>query len=390
MNIKIYSIINKGEKMKKLITLDKNVNISQNIIIKDFFDPNYIYIPVENDILIDEDDHSVLINQEIYKNHDKNYNASISGEIKELVEKQKDGKSIDCLKIKNDYKEKKQKTKKESIKDLDKNVLHSLINKYNYSSSNPKNLIINCIVDEPFVFNEHTYLEKYSEQILETADLISQKFNVANVFVVVKNIDSKNINSFLSIMGSFISFKLILLEDKYLIGNQYFLLKHLNLENTNTIILKPSEIYSLYNRIYYKKNLVTKNITIAGNVLKNTFVINCKLYVSLLEILEYCNIKIPNNTMIIKNSLMAGKNVSLDEIIDENTEAYFLMENSHNLQSECLKCGKCYEICPLNINPKYSYDEKKPNKHCIECGLCNYICPANINLLEFLKGDKHD
>lgn len=388
MNIKIYSIIDEGVKMKKLITLD--INISQNIIVKDFFDPDYIYIPVEDDILIDEDDHSVLINQEIYKNHDKNYNASISGEIIELIEKRRDKKSINCLKIKNDFKEKKQKIKKESIKDLDENLLQSMIKKYSDFSTNPKNLVINCIVDEPFVFNEHIFLEKYSEQILDTADLISQKFNITNVFVVVKNIDSKNINSFISIMGSFINFKLILLEDKYLIGNQYFLLKRLNLEKANTIILKPSEIYSLYNKIYYKKNLVTKNITIAGDILKDTFVINCKLYVSLSEILEYCNIKLPNNTIIIKNSLMAGNNVSLDEIIDENSEAYFLMEKPHNIQTECLNCGKCYEICPLNINPKYSYDEKKKNKHCIECGLCNYICPANINLLKFLRGDKYD
>ena len=63
------------------------------------------------------------------------------------------------------------------------------------------------------------------------------------------------------------------------------------------------------------------------------------------------------------------------------------------MPTECLRCGKCVNVCPAGLCPvlikdnfrnkeKLSYLE--PRK-CIECGLCSYICPAKINVREKVK-----
>lgn len=382
--------------MKKLITLDKIDNSNISLKNKSFLDPEYIYVPVDDNALFEDENAYISINKLVYNTKKANYYSSISGSINRLVVKKINNKNVNCIQIKNDYKEKKL-VKKKKILDKNKEDLFQRLNDLdlcglkNKISKDTKYIVLNCITDDPYIFNERSYLENYADNILETLDYISKILDVKNIIVVVKNVDSNNINSFISIMGSYPNFKLILMEDKYLMGQDYFLLKNLSLDKKNAIILKPSEIYSLYHAIFFDNRLVTKIITISGNALKNNFIVNTKLYVSVDEILNKFNIKLNDNMILIKNGVMNGLTINLnDELIDNNTEALIIMYKSQRTTTDCINCGKCYEMCPIKINPRVSLDNKIKNKNCISCGICNYVCPANINLLKYLKGDCND
>ena len=382
--------------MKKLITLDKIDNSNISLKNKSFLDPEYIYVPVDDNALFEDENAYISINKLVYNTKKANYYSSISGSINRLVAKKINNKNVNCIQIKNDYKEKKL-VKKKKILDKNKEDLFQRLNDLdlcglkNKISKDTKYIVLNCITDDPYIFNERSYLENYADNILETLDYISKILYVKNIIVVVKNVDSNNINSFISIMGSYPNFKLILMEDKYLMGQDYFLLKNLSLDKKNAIILKPSEIYSLYHAIFFDNRLVTKIITISGNALKNNFIVNTKLYVSVDEILNKFNIKLNDNMILIKNGVMNGLTINLnDELIDNNTEALIIMYKSQRTTTDCINCGKCYEMCPIKINPRVSLDNKIKNKNCISCGICNYVCPANINLLKYLKGDCND
>lgn len=382
--------------MKKLITLDKIENNNITWKNKNFLDPDFIYVPVDDNVLFEDENAYISINKLVYNTQKINYYSSISGSISSLVTKKINNENVNCIQIKNDFKEKKLIKKK---KILDKNKEDLLKRLYELDLDDLKSklsttancIILNCITDDPYVFNETAYLKNYADNILETLDYISKIFDVKNIIVAVKNVDSNNINSFISIMGSYPNFKLILMEDKYLIGQDYFLLKSLLLDKKNTIILKPSEIYILYHAIFFDNRLVTKMITISGNALKNSFIVNTKLYVSVQEILNKFNIKLNDNMILIKNGVMNGLSINpSDELIDNYTEALIIMTKSQKVTTDCINCGKCYEMCPIKINPRISLDNKIKNKNCISCGICNYVCPANINLLKYLKGDSHD
>lgn len=382
--------------MKKLITLDKIDNCNISLKNKSFLDPEYIYVPVDDNALFEDENAYISINKLVYNTKKANYYSSISGSINRLVAKKINNNNVNCIQIKNDYKEKKL-VKKKKILDKNKEDLFQRLNDLdlcglkNKISKDTKYIVLNCITDDPYIFNERSYLENYADNILETLDYISKILDVKNIIVVVKNVDSNNINSFISIMGSYPNFKLILMEDKYLMGQDYFLLKNLSLDKKNAIILKPSEIYSLYHAIFFDNRLVTKIITISGNALKNNFIVNTKLYVSVDEILNKFNIKLNDNMILIKNGVMNGLTINLnDELIDNNTEALIIMYKSQRTTTDCINCGKCYEMCPIKINPRVSLDNKIKNKNCISCGICNYVCPANINLLKYLKGDCND
>ena len=66
----------------------------------------------------------------------------------------------------------------------------------------------------------------------------------------------------------------------------------------------------------------------------------------------------------------------------------------------CIKCGKCVEACPVNLQPLYlsNYSlrgmfDKTEKLHvldCVECGSCSYICPAKRPLVESIRVAKRE
>jgi electron transport complex protein RnfC len=67
-------------------------------------------------------------------------------------------------------------------------------------------------------------------------------------------------------------------------------------------------------------------------------------------------------------------------------------------QTPCIRCGRCLDVCPENLNPTKIAHAVKHNllglaqqyyiAGCIECGCCSYICPANIELTGYIKTGK--
>lgn len=64
----------------------------------------------------------------------------------------------------------------------------------------------------------------------------------------------------------------------------------------------------------------------------------------------------------------------------------------------CIRCGKCVEVCPMNLQPLYLYRYGKINNlkmlekynvsDCMECGCCAYTCPGHLPLTEYFRDAK--
>jgi len=67
-------------------------------------------------------------------------------------------------------------------------------------------------------------------------------------------------------------------------------------------------------------------------------------------------------------------------------------------QTPCIRCGRCLQVCPENLNPTKIAHAVKNNlldvaesyyiSACIECGCCSYVCPANIEVTGYIKTGK--
>ncbi|MFC2091830.1 hypothetical protein ACFLTD_03570 [Elusimicrobiota bacterium] len=97
-------------------------------------------------------------------------------------------------------------------------------------------------------------------------------------------------------------------------------------------------------------------------------------------------LKIKTQGFIIRGDLIRGQAIShpAQETVG-NSSQFFVVSDTGICISECICCGRCNEVCPVNLKTTHSmcilYGKKGviPFKHivgCVGCGLCSYFCPG--------------
>jgi Na+-translocating ferredoxin:NAD+ oxidoreductase subunit C len=66
----------------------------------------------------------------------------------------------------------------------------------------------------------------------------------------------------------------------------------------------------------------------------------------------------------------------------------------------CIRCARCADVCPVNLQPQELYWFAKSDNFekaqdyklfdCIECGACSYVCPSNIPLVQYYRYAKSE
>jgi electron transport complex protein RnfC len=124
------------------------------------------------------------------------------------------------------------------------------------------------------------------------------------------------------------------------------------------------------------------------------------------DLLEFCGSVTQKSAKVVLGGPMMGIAVAdLKTPITKTTNAVTVLTKEQigrakfaRRQTACIRCGRCLEVCPENLNPTKIAHAVKNNllsvaegyyiSACIECGCCSYICPANIELTGYIKTGK--
>lgn len=328
------------------------------------------------------------------------------------------GKKVKCITIQNDYKEKIRKekilnkknyTKEEFINSLKENAIVGLSGSIyptykKYQIDNIKYLLINAVECEPYVSCDKSIIFNYPEEILETIDNIQEIMNIPKAIIVIKETDISSYKSISKYIGTYPNIQIYQTRDIYPNGWERILIMNtLGItydkypSEKGIIVNNVSTIYSIYEMIKYNKPLTERIITMNGPGIKNKTNIKVKIGTLASDIIKELGYKNINNPLFIIGGPLNGNSLPTDEVvITKDVNSLFIIENNFKKSLPCIKCGKCMEVCPVNISPVLimennnnikNLEKLKPNK-CIECGLCSYICPSKIEVREFVRASK--
>lgn len=122
------------------------------------------------------------------------------------------------------------------------------------------------------------------------------------------------------------------------------------------------------------------------------------------DILDFCGGLKDNYIEIICGGPMTGKSVfDLDSPITKTTSGILVFteeERPATEESPCIKCSRCVDHCPANINPtdinaailknRVDLAQELHADQCMECGICSFVCPAKRNLSQSVKLAKRE
>lgn len=149
--------------------------------------------------------------------------------------------------------------------------------------------------------------------------------------------------------------------------------------------------------------LTTKRITVDGSAISEPKNIRVAIGTPIKDVVEFCGGYKETPAKLLYGGPMMGTAILNDEMpILKNTNA-ILAFNKKEAQgyeeSECIRCGRCVNACPMNLMPTMleQYTEIKNIEGlkrlnvmaCMECGCCSFVCPANRRLVQTIRIGKN-
>lgn len=124
-----------------------------------------------------------------------------------------------------------------------------------------------------------------------------------------------------------------------------------------------------------------------------------KVGTSVQEILDFCGGIVGDDvTVKLGGPMMGIPQMELDVPVIKATNGIIAYEADHTTAVECIKCGRCADVCPMELFPLYfaKYVEtgniqglKEQNiMDCMECRCCEYICSSKIPLVTKIREGK--
>jgi len=398
----------------KTLTLEKDYSIKLSSNIVDFIYPDYVFVPMDEGYKLKVKNNEIVKKEQILLENDDNVCvfSPISGKVvgaKECL--LADGVGKKCIVLENDFKEKMltRTTMRKNIKQIKKEEFYNILTSKGVLDANDSNkllvdifkndnfnkIIVRGFEEEPYIATKLFLLQKNYDVILETISYLGKLFNTNANIIVLKNNDRENIEIYSNILGTYPEINLNLVPDVYPLNDKTLLNKYLRVEDNNCLVVTPENIIAIYNVLMKNKLITEKYITITGDAIENPIVVNAKIGSSLKKIILE-NVKFLSNdeVLYIVNGLMTGLDVDIEDlIVTSELEGIIINFKKEYKEHACINCGKCLEVCPVNIDPKLCFLKRKntnDSPKCIDCGLCTYICPAFINFKNRIKEVKNE
>lgn len=174
--------------------------------------------------------------------------------------------------------------------------------------------------------------------------------------------------------------------------------------DAGAVVQNVATALAVYEAVQKNMPLITNVLTITGNCLPVEKQHNYKFRIGmpLSYIVEQAGGVPETAAKLVSGGPMMGKAIcNLDAATVKGSSSVLYLDKestARRQQSNCIRCGKCADACPMGLEPFLLYRlnkaadldglEKNAVQDCIECGCCLYSCPANIPLLDMIRQAK--
>jgi electron transport complex protein RnfC len=146
--------------------------------------------------------------------------------------------------------------------------------------------------------------------------------------------------------------------------------------------------------------LVQRVVTVTGEKLKKPGNYIVKIGTSTKDLIDYCGGVTEGEVTIKAGGPMMGFVLSDTDVpIMKGSNGIIAIDTDHTVEQPCIKCGRCMDVCPMELSPlyfaKYADEQKwlemkdKNVMDCVECRCCEYICSSKIPLVTKIKAGKN-
>jgi H+/Na+-translocating ferredoxin:NAD+ oxidoreductase subunit C len=272
-------------------------------------------------------------------------------------------------------------------------------------------VILNGCECEPYLTRDYRFMIERPNDLIEGLKLIMKALNVKNGAIGIEDNKHDVIKLLKKLVINDESIQVVTLKTKYPQGAEKILIKAILDRDVppgklpldvGVVIQNIGTAISIFDAIVNGIPQVTSALTVSGFGISEPKNLIVPIGTPLIDILDYCGgLKDNAKRVVVGGPMMGITQHNLNAPIMKATSGILVLTESEINQfqeTNCLKCGKCVEVCPLNLVPtklaRYAQLDRLEDAEengiftCMECGTCSYVCPANIPLVQWIASSK--
>jgi len=281
---------------------------------------------------------------------------------------------------------------------------------------NPKQpkqfLIINACECEPYITCDYRIMLEWTNQIVAGIKLAKKATGCSQVFIGIEDNKPDAIKAMtkaVNISPENENIKVISVKTKYPQGGERQLINSILATNVPTgaippmigvVVLNVATCAAIAEAVVRKNPLTHRVVTVTGEGVKNPGNFYVPIGTAICELIKFCGGMTEDAEKVILGGPMMG--IAIADLTTPTTKTTgavtVLTKTQIAKQTACIRCGRCLQACPENLNPTKIAHAVKHNlldiaenyyiNGCIECGCCSYVCPANIPITGLIKTGK--
>ena len=145
--------------------------------------------------------------------------------------------------------------------------------------------------------------------------------------------------------------------------------------------------------------IVERVVTVTGDRVPNPGNFLVRIGTSAQELLEHCGGVSGNGEYTVKigGMMMGAVQPHLEVATTKCSNGITVFDVDETEPVECIKCGRCVDVCPMELKPLYFAKQVMDAQalkdrgimNCLECRCCEYICSSKIPLVNLIRIGKN-
>ena len=269
-------------------------------------------------------------------------------------------------------------------------------------------VLLNGCECEPYLTADHRVLLEYADDVIYGLKAIMKAVDAPKGIIVIEDNKPDAIALLQSRTEGMDNIEVQTVRTKYPQGAEKTLIKNVLKRlvpsgglpaDVGTVVDNVSTAVAISDAIQKGMPLVERAVSVTGEHIANPGNYMVKIGTSVKALIDYCGGISGEDVTVKMGGPMMGFPLTDEEVpVIKGTNGVIAIDTDHTKEEECIKCGRCVDVCPMELAPlnfaKYVKEgdaQALLDNHirdCFECGCCQYICSSKIPLVERIRTGK--